>query len=174
MKKLFIPEWYTENLHSTDWKAVKELGLKLVFLDIDNTLEPDGSYQPGPETIDLVREIQDNGLAVCVLSNAKPGRAAVFCEPLQVPYLGLAAKPFTHKLTAYLKEHGFKAENCLMIGDQVFTDLLCGKWSGCRTLMVKSLGGEESFYVKAKRILERLLVKLGLDPAKAPQIPQKS
>ena len=45
----------------------------------------------------------------------------------------------------------------LMVGDQIFTDVIAGNLAGVRTFMVEKLCRKEIWYVAAKRIPEKLV-----------------
>lgn len=174
MSRLFIPDYYTNNLLNVDWLAFKSMGIKHIFLDIDNTIEPQGTYQAGDRTKEITSAIADAGLDLSVLSNAGTERAQVFCEPLGLNYLGQAAKPLTNKVSKHMRDLNLNKEEVLIVGDQVFTDLWCGRFLGAPVLLVESLGGKEEGFLKFKRHLESFLVRLGQDPKKAPKAPNLS
>ncbi|MDO5015716.1 MAG: hypothetical protein Q4E09_01700 [Eubacteriales bacterium] len=171
MAKLFIPDYYTEDLTKVAWKAMREQGIVHVYLDIDNTLEPQGARVAGPRTAMICEAIEAAGMGVSILSNAAESRAEEFCQPLNLDYLGLAAKPLVHKIKGHMKVRSLKADQVLLVGDQIFTDLWCARFLGCPVLLQDSLGGKETGFLAFKRKLEALLVKLGQDPKKAAPAP---
>lgn len=167
----FMPDYYVEDLLRVDWDFFRSQGIRHIFLDIDNTLEVQGTRAAGPRTQAICAAIFAADLDLSVLSNAEAARAQAFCTPLNLRYLGQAAKPLTFRLTEYLKQLELEPAQVLLVGDQVFTDLLCGKFLPCPVLMVQSLGGKEGFFLRLKRRLEKLLVILGCDPRRAPRPP---
>ncbi len=52
-------------------------------------------------------------------------------------------------------------EKSLMVGDQVFTDVIAGNRSGVRTFMVEKLYKSEIWYVLLKRPFEKLVRLVG-------------
>ena len=52
-------------------------------------------------------------------------------------------------------------QESVMIGDQVFTDVIAGNRSGVRTLMVEKLHRPEIWYVMLKRPFEKIVRILG-------------
>ena len=172
MARLFIPDYYTNDLLNVDWQVFRDMDIKHIFLDIDNTIEPQGTYQAGDRTKHITSAITEAGLGLSVLSNAGVERAEIFCAPLDLTYLGQAAKPLTHKVTGHMKELGLEKNEVLIVGDQVFTDLWCARFLGAPMLFVESLGGKEEGFLAFKRKLEALLVKLGQDPSKARKAPE--
>lgn len=171
MSKLFIPDYYCEDVLLVDWQSFAELGLKHVFLDIDNTLELQGAKQAGQRTIQTVSNILQAGMTYSILSNADSSRAQKFCEEFNLPYLGQAAKPLTFRMREYLKKIDFTSAEVILVGDQVFTDLWAARFLGCQVLMVKSMGGKEGFFLRLKRVLEGFLRLIGQNPRKAKPAP---
>lgn len=173
MAKLFIPDFYVEDLLDVDWTFLKDQGVRHIYLDIDNTLELHGARLAGDRTQEICRDILDADLGLSVLSNAATERARAFCAPLGLDYLGQAAKPLTSRLKSHMRGLDVQAEEVALVGDQIFTDLWCARRLGAKALLVQSLGGEEGFWLRVKRKLEKFLVLIGQDPQKAPALPRK-
>lgn len=171
--KLFMPDYYCRDLLAVNWDCFRERGIRLVFLDIDNTMELHGVREAGERSRQILKDIENAGLKACILSNAGSARAQEFVRDLSVPYRGHAAKPLTVQLKKALSAFGITAGQSLMVGDQVFTDLLCGRLAGCSVLFVRSLGGKETAFVRLKRAVEKVLIRLGQDPSLAPEAPLK-
>lgn len=170
--RIITPDFYNQSLAEIDWQKIPALGIELLFLDIDNTLAADGSRQADHATINLLREMEKAGLSLCVLSNAKAERGAEFTKNLGIPYLGLAMKPLTFKIKSYLRQQGLKPARCLMVGDQLFTDVMAGRRSGCKTLLVPPLAEDLSSFVRWKRKLENYFFLHGLDLHDIPSLPK--
>lgn len=171
MSKFFIPDYYAEDVLFVDWQAFTNLGIKHIFLDIDNTMELQGAERAGQRTLKTTGEILKAGMDFSILSNADSSRAEKFCEEYDLPYFGQAAKPLTFRMRKYLQKLELDATEVILVGDQVFTDLWAGRFLGCRVLMVKSLGGKEGLLLRIKRVLEGFLRLIGQDPRKAEPAP---
>lgn len=174
MARLFIPDFYVEELLDVDWTFLKDQGVRHVYLDIDNTLELQGARQAGPRTQAICQSVLDAGLGLSVLSNAATERARTFCAPLGLDYLGQAAKPLTGRMRQDMEAKGLKPQELALVGDQIFTDLWCARALGCQAVLVHRLGGQEGFWLRVKRKLEKFLLLLGQDPRKAPRLPLKT
>ncbi|MFN3283017.1 MAG: HAD hydrolase-like protein, partial [Pseudothermotoga sp.] len=48
----------------------------------------------------------------------------------------------------------------VMIGDQIFTDVLAGNWLGVYTIKVKPLSNKEFIGTKILRVFERVILKI--------------
>ena len=105
--------------------------------------------------------IEDAGLKCCLVSNAKSGRSAKIAEMLGIPVVTYANKPGTSGVLKAIKLMNSSPEASVMVGDQVFTDVIAGNRSGCRTLMVEKLHKPEIWYVLLKRPFEKLVRLVG-------------
>ena len=134
-------------------------GLKGLLLDLDNTLIPYGSYDERAEVSQWAREVQASGCSLYLLSNATRERARVWAARLGLPGVGLAGKPFAREYRRGLSSINLPAEQVGMVGDQLFTDVLGGNWSGMFTIMVRPISDNALPHPRLTRRLERLVLK---------------
>lgn len=168
-----IPDYYTNQLMAVDWNYFYEKGFRFCFLDIDNTLEPDGSRVPSNRSKTILTEIRKGGLTPILFSNAKPERASQFASHLDpnLSYLGLAGKPLPGKLRRWVQEHQVGEDEILIVGDQILTDIWCGKLAGVRTFFSEPCGPENHSFVRLKRKIERWIRIWGGEPRQAQAAP---
>ena len=84
-----IPRGVYSSVTDIDPKALAAKGIRLVLVDLDNTLVPYKVTQPPPELIAWKKALEQNGVALFLLSNSrKPGRAQRFAEQLGIPCQG--------------------------------------------------------------------------------------
>ena len=138
---------------SADFLA--ERGIRCALLDIDNTLAFDEAEKPAPGITDWITALSSAGIKACVLSNNSEGRIAAFAGLVGLPHVGNARKPLPSGVRRALKLTGCAAKETVVIGDQIFTDILSGKLAGCRTALVEPLGADNKGYFVVKRFLER-------------------
>lgn len=134
-------------------------GLKGLLLDLDNTLIPYGSYAERAEVSHWARELQAAGYALYLLSNATHERARVWAQRLGLPGVGLAGKPFAQGYRRGLSIVDLPAHQVGMVGDQLFTDILGGNWSGMFTILVRPISDNALPHTRFTRRLERLVLK---------------
>ena len=168
---LFIPDYYSSDLTTVDWSCFYARGIRATFFDLDNTLELQGTILPGPRSRCIIQRCRAAQIEPVLVSNARSARGRQFAETLGIAYLGSAGKPFPGKLMALLREMDLRPESGLMVGDQVFTDLLVARFSGMPAMLQRPLPGQEAWYVRLKRALEAFLRFLGQDPRRAPAAP---
>ena len=165
--------YYCSNLLQVDWEKIVDMGMKLVMLDIDNTLEADGASKPSERSHKIVHDIQEVGLQALIVSNARSERGKCFADELRVQYIGHAGKPSPTRIKNWLVENKVSLDQAIMVGDQFFTDLLCARFLAVPMIWVERISHKERWYIQVKRFLESLLAFFGLDPRKAEPIPLK-
>ena len=155
--KAMKPERVYVNVKSIPWVSLKSEGINVALLDFDNTLGPDHATAPTDYSFESVKEIQEAGIRCCLVSNAKSGRSAGIAKELDIPCVTYARKPEPIGVRRALELMGAKPEEALMVGDQIFTDVIAGNLAGVRTFMVEKLFRKEIWYVALKRIPEKLV-----------------
>ncbi len=155
------PERVYKDLTVMPWKELYDEGIRTALLDFDNTLGPDHATEPEDFSYKCVKMIEDTGIKCCLVSNAKSGRSAKIAEMLGIPVVTYANKPGTSGVLKAIKLMDSSADKSLMVGDQVFTDVIAGNRSGVRTFMVEKLHKQEIWYVLLKRPFEKLVRLVG-------------
>lgn len=134
-----IPDIMKKDIYELTPDIFTQRGIRLVMLDVDNTISP---YDEDIATLRLIKwaeEMKKAGLELFILSNNRGHRPAVFAEALGIEYIGSAAKPFTKTLKSVLAKKGCRAENAALIGDQIYTDTLCAKCAGVLAVTVEPI-----------------------------------
>jgi HAD superfamily phosphatase (TIGR01668 family) len=70
-----------------------------------------------------------------------------------------AVKPLPFAFLAALRRAGCRACDAVMIGDQVFTDILGGKFLGMRTILVQPLSSTDLPHTLLLRRLEAIVMR---------------
>lgn len=159
--KAMKPEKVYVTAKAVPWVSLRSEGITVALLDFDNTLGPDHATAPTDFSRECVKEIEDAGLRCCLVSNAKSGRSAGIAEALGIPCVTYARKPEPIGVRRALELMKAKPEDAVMIGDQIFTDVIAGNLAGVRTFMVEKLQKKEIWYVALKRIPEKLVRLIG-------------
>ena len=159
--KAMKPEKVYESLAKMPWQDLYNEGIRTALLDFDNTLGPDHATEPEDYSYLCVKMIEETGIRCCLVSNAKSGRSAKIAEMLGIPVVTYANKPGTSGVLKAIKLMESSADKSVMVGDQVFTDVIAGNRSGVRTFMVEKLHKPEIWYVLLKRPFEKLVRLVG-------------
>ena len=151
------PEKVYGSLDVMPWNELAGEGIKTALLDFDNTLGPDHATEPEEYSYKCVKLIEETGIKCCLVSNAKSGRSSKIAEMLGIPCVTYANKPGTSGVLKAIKLMESSPEACVMVGDQIFTDVIAGNRSGVRTFMVERLHKKEVWYIVLKRVFERIV-----------------
>ena len=121
-----------------DWLRSK--GIRLVLADLDNTLTRYRQLEPDPALITWRDGLHEAGITLFVVSNSRrPNRAQQFCANLDVPFISHAGKPHAAAFQQAMERCGCTAEETIMIGDQIFTDIWGGHNAGIRAVYIRPI-----------------------------------
>ena len=156
---MIYPREYVDNVRKISIDFLKKNNIKGLILDVDNTLTVDHAAKLIPGVADWLVLLQQSGIALIILSNAVPKRMAAFAGAVGLPFVGLGLKPLPFGYFRAMRRVGASKKNTAIVGDQLFTDILGGKLSGCKTVLVAPQKLETSCRFKIKRALERKLLR---------------
>ena len=155
--KAMKPEKVFERVDLMPWSDLAAEGIKTALLDFDNTLGPDHATEPEEYSFFCVKLIEEQGIRCCLVSNAKSERSAKIAEKLGIPVVTYANKPGTSGIFRAIELMKTNQAETLMVGDQVFTDVMAGNLAGCHTIMVEKYQPKEIWYVAIKRPFEKVV-----------------
>nr|WP_239517222.1 YqeG family HAD IIIA-type phosphatase [Streptococcus suis] len=154
-----MPDFALEKAYDVTVESLKKHGIKLVFVDLDNTLiawnNPDGT----PEMRQWLHDLQDAGIPVVVVSNNKYERVKRAVEKFGIEFEAFALKPFTFGINRALKRFDVQPYEVIMIGDQLMTDIRAAKRAGLKSVLVKPLIKTDSINTQINRWRERRTMK---------------
>ncbi|MEG2421322.1 MAG: YqeG family HAD IIIA-type phosphatase [Oscillospiraceae bacterium] len=151
MSPLFLPTGFCESVLQVKGEALAAAGIGLLLADLDNTLAPYGQPVAAQEVRDWKNSLETSGVTLFVLSNNRhQDRPRIFSEDLGVPYIGHAGKPSPKALYEAMARQGVTAAQTALVGDQIFTDVLCGNRGGVATILVEPirLAGNPGRYLR--------------------------
>jgi len=100
------------------------------------------------------------GYKVIILSNNRSKkRIRRICKQAQCEGYYLACKPFPYSVATIAKKHGLSYKDCLVIGDQVFTDIILSNWIKAYSVLVEPIDKQLSFVKRIQYQIERGLLK---------------
>ncbi|MEG3268054.1 YqeG family HAD IIIA-type phosphatase [Streptococcus suis] len=155
----YMPDFALEKAYDVTVESLKKHGIKVVFVDLDNTLiawnNPDGT----PEMREWLHDLQDAGIPVVVVSNNKYERVKRAVEKFGIEFEAFALKPFTFGINRALKRFDVQPQEVVMIGDQLMTDIRAAKRAGLKSVLVKPLLKTDSINTQINRWRERRTMK---------------
>jgi len=120
-------------------------GVKLLLLDLDNTISPYGEAEPSEEIMDWAGEMHDKGITLFIVSNTKKPRAGIFADKMGIPYIKYAKKPSRYGLREAMRITGFTEKETALAGDQTFTDVLAANRADVMSIMVEPIKLSNAF-----------------------------
>lgn len=156
---IIIPDRIFESYRNITPDFLLSEGVRALILDIDNTLIPYEEDVPTEELFRWFSSLRENGISVALVSNNRKKRLTVFNENLGFPGYANSCKPLPHNLFRAMKKMKAKRKETVMIGDQLFTDMLAARLAGIRSYIVSPIRDKKKFTVRLKRKLEAPLVR---------------
>lgn len=141
---------------------LRDQGVGLLMLDFDNTIVPYTTSVPTDEMERWLTGLKDWDIPVCVVSNSRKDRVAVFCRRWGLPCVTHARKPFSKGIRQCLARYGVAPEQAALAGDQIFTDTLGANCAGVRSILVRAIDNH-NFWLKARHVLELPFIALSKD-----------
>ncbi|NLW12567.1 MAG: YqeG family HAD IIIA-type phosphatase [Clostridiaceae bacterium] len=160
LTKNFQPDMISEGVDSIDFERLKAEGIKLLLLDIDNTLAVHGSHSADDYAHAAIGNMKDAGLDVFILSNAKRHRARSYADSLGVESEGMAYKPSPKVLLSVCSQKNLDPVSVCMIGDQLLTDIWAARRAGVKSILVNPRSAHEDLHIRFKRMIEKLILKI--------------
>lgn len=135
-----LPDWKFNKISDITAEFLKRERISVLLVDLDNTLAPYYHGSPSQATIAWARHMKTSGIDIVVYSNNKTERPRGFAELLNTEYyVNCARKPHADKIEKALKMTGKTIDECCVVGDQIFTDVLLSKNAGCRSILVEPI-----------------------------------
>ena len=159
--KAMKPDKVYKGVNDIPLDELRSMGKTCLLLDFDNTLGPDHATRPDQYAYDFIKKITDAGFSCCLVSNAKSGRSSGIAKLLEIPCITYAHKPRPDGVNRALKLLGKDRDEAVMIGDQIFTDVIAGRLASVYTIMVEKYSSREIWYVMLKRPLEKIVRLIG-------------
>ena len=158
LNEILAPSFKVTSVTQINLSSLKMLGVEGILLDFDNTLVKWNESSLSRAIIRWVKAAKAAGFKLCIVSNAITRRLEEVALRLGIPFVPQALKPSTLGIRKALKSLDLEAEKTVMVGDQLFTDVLAGKCCGLHTVLVCPEELKEQWWMKGVRCLERFVV----------------
>jgi uncharacterized protein len=154
---LFSPTYHFKKVSDIPLELLQKLRIKLIFIDVDNTLAPRDSDKYSSETLTWIKSVKEMGIRFAILSNGMPKRVIRSAKILGFGniYPGLKPLPFAHWFGMIF--YRTKPSATIMIGDQLPTDILGANLAGIKSILVDPV--DSSTDVKWTRFTRKLFGK---------------
>ena len=109
-----------------------------------------------PEVENWLKRLQEAEIQVTVVSNNNKERVDRFCSPLDIEFICSARKPTNRAFLQAVRQMNVTIAETVVIGDQLFTDVLGGNRLGFHTILVVPVAQTDGFWTRFNRQLERV------------------
>ena len=82
MVKTLVTDYYADSIYKVDISKLVEANITLAFIDLDNTLAQYDLLTPEKRTFELIKDFQNHGIEVIIISNNKNKRVMNFVSKL--------------------------------------------------------------------------------------------
>ncbi len=140
MKKFFRPDYSFDNIFDITPQFLKDLQIKALVADLDNTIADYDTPVPTPEIISWFEKLHSAGIKISIVSNNGRARVEKFCNDLGVvECYWKSGKPSNKTILRAIEKLGCAKENVAMLGDKISTDVLGARFSGIVMIKVRSI-----------------------------------
>lgn len=157
---VFAATRYVARIEQVEVDWLVEQGIHCVLMDRDNTCVPRDTKVAPPAVLSWIEAVHAAGIRTFVVSNNFHGKQVErSAAELGSPVIHHAMKPAPFAVTRALRKMNVSADEALLIGDQVYTDVVAGNLAGVRTILVHPQSTTDLWYTHILRIGERLLLR---------------
>lgn len=153
----FRPRYTIDTIYHLDPKVLNNMGIKVVFSDLDNTLLAWNKFETAQEMADLHEKLAANGIKLMVLSNNNDERVGKVLNPYGIEFVARARKPFPFVLKEQLTKMGLDKDQVMLVGDQLMTDIIAGNTAGVNSVLVQPLVNTDKWNTRINRFLEKIV-----------------
>ena len=152
---LLLPTVAVDKVTDITPKLIRAMNARAIILDVDNTLAIHGSQVPFEGTIEWTRKMLENGISIIIMSNNFKKRVEPFAAKYGLPFLSLSLKPLPVAYYRAIHQMGVKRKEVVVVGDQVFTDVIGSNLAFMKSILLVPTGKEKSFSFAIRRSMEK-------------------
>ncbi len=153
---LLSPHRYVSSVDRIDLDDLRAQGKRAIMLDRDNTLVPRDAACAPKEVSAWLERARALGFSLYMVSNNwHRDQVMRSASELGLSAISHAMKPAPFAISAALRRMGVAPGEAVLIGDQLYTDVLAGKLAGVETILVKPQTTVDLWYTQIFRIFER-------------------
>lgn len=157
MLKKFYPSVYADSVFSIDYEKLYRKGCRGIIFDIDNTLVHHGDNS-NEKVDELFRRLHEIGFKTVLLTDNDEERVQRLIRNIDTPYICDAGKPDPKGFLQAVGIMNLRKKQTVVVGDQIFTDILGANRAGIKSIMVKFIRLPEEKYIGKRRYLEKLIL----------------
>ena len=156
---LFRPTFWLKSVLYIDEEFLRGNAIEALVLDLDNTLSMHGNPVPEEGVAEWLDKMRSLGIKMRVVSNNTNKRVAPLAARLGLEFTANGAKPLPFGVLRAIRGMGADKHRTLVVGDQIFTDVMAGNLGGVRTVLVEPFHLEKTWTFRLKRRIESLVFR---------------
>ena len=160
LERYLMPDFMTAHFSNVKPEMLTQAGIRGLICDIDNTLATYDDPDPPENVRRWCAEMTAAGVKIAFVSNNDAARVERFNKPFGFPAFPDAKKPSVKGLARAMQAMGTDVTSTAVLGDQLLTDALAGKWCGLTVFIVPPIKDKKTFFFRFKRWLERPYLNL--------------
>lgn len=157
--RILRPAEYRQSIFEIDLARLKHMGKRAIILDLDNTLVRWNDPDPTPGLLTWLDQVKAKGFQPCIVSNNSGPRVSEFAAKVGIPFIPKATKPRRKGFVEAMERLGVTPAETVVVGDQIFTDVLGGNRSGAYTILVVPIDPREFIGTRLVRQVERRVLR---------------
>lgn len=162
---LLKPTLYVNKVTDITPELLNKLGVKSIILDVDDTIAAHHSKIPLKGIVRWLNAMKQADMKIIIASNNYKSRVKPIAYRLGLPFIFLSLKPLPFGLYKAIKVLSSCKDKSIVIGDQIFTDILGANLSGIKSILIDPLSKPKKFSLLIKRKFENpIRNKLKKDP----------
>ncbi|MBC5823968.1 MAG: YqeG family HAD IIIA-type phosphatase [Candidatus Eremiobacteraeota bacterium] len=156
---LLRPDRLARRVYEIPLEELIAAGIRGLIIDLDNTLVGYRQQRPSDEDAAWVAAALARGLRIVIVSNNVQGWVSEVAGGLKISFVHKAAKPLPRAFGKALQLLGTTRDQTMVVGDQLFTDVLGAKLCGLKVILTEPFGPREHPAMRLLRFFERLFLR---------------
>ncbi len=154
---LLLPTVALDSVKDITPELIRKMKASAIILDVDNTLAIHGSQTPFEGSVEWASHMRNQNIKIIIVSNNVKKRVAPFAAKYGLPFLCLALKPFPFAYYRAVRRMGVGRKDAVVVGDQIFTDVIGANISFMKSILLVPTGKERSVSFRIRRACEKPL-----------------
>jgi len=158
--QLLCPDQWVPRVTDIDLDGLLQRGIQAIITDLDNTLVDWQGYDVPRDIREWIEKAKARGFKICIASNTRSKRRLQqLAGMLGVLTVSRVVKPRRGGLRSALKLMEVRPDQVVMVGDQIFTDILAGNRMHLHTILVSPLTSREFIGTRFSRVVEHVVLE---------------
>ena len=155
---LCYPKMYKKNIQDINYNKLKDLGIKCLVFDLDNTIALIDQDLLTKEVELFLKDLKRSFIIV-IISNNVENRVKKYADILECSYVYKACKPFKKGFKQISKKFNLNPNEIAVIGDQLITDIMGANLFKAYPILVDPMAKKDLKISYFNRLLEKQIFK---------------